>query len=161
MRIVNERMVRDGVFVAIEQLYLEHRSTKSGMDEWRKRGYFKVFKGVQEIVAEARSELRRLEQVVGRLEGVCHRGSTVWSGTAMSPEYDALNREMFPLTGWTTSLLETVMTLQGIIKPDSVPVRMQQISSALLKLHQKRVDAGWLAQKFPGLNLFHDLKELP
>ena len=149
----NRRIASIGGWVATEQLRVEGKVDKDRAH----KVYHKLFKYALGLAQEAQKEVRNTGASVQRLETICQRGSKFWSGRVMSAEYDALNEELLTFLGWTVSLVETVISLQGLIQPKAVPVRINQLASALQALHGRRQASTGLLNS--GADLFKSLTE--
>jgi hypothetical protein len=150
----NLQMAKDGVFVTLEQM----RITGQLDPAKAARSYKKTFTLVQELVVEAQKELVHLAKVMERTGAACRSGMDRYPGTFMSSEYGILNQELLTATAWMASFVETVMTIQTMIQPAAVPVRIDQLATALRELHNKRVQSGLLLDK--DASLFKPLTEV-
>jgi hypothetical protein len=97
-----------------------------------------VFKALQVEIAEARNELSRLQTSLGAMENACRSGAASPSSTGADPNIDRFQQSFITFDAWVVSLMETSLTIAGLMNPDHARKKVTEFASAMNALMDKR-----------------------
>lgn len=97
-------------------------------------------KDILKKVREGRSELRRLDEALSRMEGAAVQAQAQAGSVDYTQAENALRQAIIALDGWTISLLETDISLLGVIyNPDTAAARVINLKEQFADLFQQRI----------------------
>lgn len=97
-------------------------------------------------VAEAQREIQHIQAALSRMEQTCKGGSYIRPrgyGEGQTPLINNFQRDLWALDGWVVSLLETDLTLCGVVSHSMTRGKVLQLNQAMTALLNRR-EAGLL-----------------
>lgn len=133
----NQLAFQQGAFVSLETLVREYGvSAKS-----EARILTGIFSLLSLQIAEAQKETQRIQAALARLDQTCKGGSQIrprGSGVMQSPLIERFQRDLWALDGWVVSLLETDLTLVGLVSHSFARSKVGQLNQAMTALLNRR-----------------------
>jgi hypothetical protein len=137
----------EGAFGAITRYVREGQVSSTIAEGWAAF----VFKDLGDKVAEAKEEIRRIDQVLDRLAQVCAQGAKMPVFDELALRALSLSRELNTLDGWLISLYETELTMLLFVNPPRAKAKPLQMARSMQALMQKRIAEGNFLLKAPAL----------
>ena len=127
-------LVREGAFQGLKTL----KASRTITDEQVKEVTVGVFKAILAEVAEARKELAHLQRALTAMENsarTCVRNPTGPMGDAA---YVQMTEHLITFDAWVASLLETDLTITGLLAPTHTRMKISRLATAMNALMDKR-----------------------
>lgn len=137
----------EGAFGAIIRHVLEGKVSNTVAEGWAAF----VFKDLGDKIAEAKKELRHIDQSLDRLNQVCSQGAKLSEFDKLALRALSLSRELKTLDGWVVSLYETELTMMLFVNPLLAKAKPLEMARSIQALTQKRIAEGDFLLKAPEL----------
>lgn len=127
-------LMNEGAFRGLRSLI-----TKGSLSEAAARqvaGF--TYKAILEEVQEARKELMHLQTALAALENSARQGTRNPSASAHDPVYDQMTNHLITFDAWVVSLLETDLTIAGLLNPTHTRSKITELAKAMNALMDKR-----------------------
>lgn len=111
-----------------------------------------TYKAILEEVAEARRELSHIQNALAALAGAAQNAQRAPAGPAADNFYNQFTNHLITFDAWVVSLLETDLTMTGLLNPGHTRNKITEMAKAMNALMDKRA-----AERHPVLddpNLF-------
>jgi hypothetical protein len=128
---------RVGVFNAVVTFVEQGKMTK----EEGAKMLAHTFAFYSEKVREAKSEVRRTDAVLTRMDAICDMGRRAVPWNGKGPHVEPLAYEVRALDGWVMSLYETDLTMMRLGAPDIGRTRAREMAASMDVLWEKRLAA--------------------
>lgn len=136
-------LMREGTFHGIEMLQKQNKITAAEASEVLARSYGALL----EQVEEAKKELQHIQSNLMRLEAACRQGKQARGQTPVTTTRQNLGDSVVNLDNWIVSLMETNLTITGMLNPALTRNKITQFGIAMNALMDKRA-----AEKHPVLD---------
>lgn len=107
----------------------------------------RVFNALLTEIAEARKELMRLQESLNMMESACRAGAANPTGTGNDTNVERFQQSFITFDAWAVSLMETSLTIAGLMNPSHARKKITEFSTAMNALMDKRA-----AMKHPVLD---------
>ncbi len=97
-----------------------------------------VFNALQGEITEARKELQRLQESLNMMESACRAGAANPAGTGIDSNVDRFQQSFITFDAWAVSLMETSLTIAGLMNPAHTRKKITEFASAMNALMDKR-----------------------
>ena len=97
-----------------------------------------VFGALQVEIAEAKNELIKLQTSLSMMENAARAGAANPSATGGDANVDRFQQSFITFDAWAVSLMETSLTIAGLMNPDHARRKITEFSSAMNALMDKR-----------------------
>jgi hypothetical protein len=145
----NRILVEEGWFHGHAKILREHDVSNEQAAQL-KVGLFKL---ILEKVLEAKSEIARLQVVIGRMEATCRAGivpKPAEAQNAHSPDVMKLRDEMRAFDGWVISLLESDISLLAAVEnPETAGGRVKSLQQSFADLWNLRIKGFKMMARHP------------
>jgi len=148
--LMTQEFAKNGVFHGIDNLLTEATLSKQQASEFTAHTYEVMLKKV----AEAKSEVHKINAVLANLEQTCRSGmvkQNPMSFNSHTMQREALSRELTAFDGWIISLMESYLTLLFFGNPERANAKPNEIAQSMQALTQKRVSSMNFMLKDPSL----------
>lgn len=111
-----------------------------------------VYKSILNEVAEARKELNHIQMALTALAAAAEAGTRTPVGPGGDANFDKMTNSLITFDAWVASLLETDLTITGLLNPKHTRNKITELAKAMNALMDKRA-----AERHPVLddpNLF-------
>ena len=111
-----------------------------------------VYKTILNEVAEARRELNHIQMALTALAAAAEAGTRTPMGPGGDANFDKMTNSLITFDAWVVSLLETDLTITGLLHPKHTRNKITELAKAMNALMDKRA-----AERHPVLddpNLF-------
>lgn len=92
-------------------------------------------------IREAKREMAHIAAVLERLEHTCEHGKHSRHAASGDTNHIHLNQNMIAFDGWVVSLMETDLTMTGLLNPKFTRTKITEFSNAMNGLMDKRAAA--------------------
>ena len=97
-----------------------------------------IFGALQVEIAEARNELVKLQTSLSMMENAARAGSANPSSTGTDANIERFQQSFITFDAWAVSLMETSLTVAGLMNPDHARRKIAAFASAMNALMDKR-----------------------
>lgn len=101
-------------------------------------------------ITEARKEIARLNAALGAMEAACRSGMA-GGAAGRSVSADRFTESFITFDAWAVSLMETSLTIAGLLNPAHARKKISEFSTAMNALLDKRAAAGHPVMDDPSL----------
>jgi hypothetical protein len=140
---VRGTLMREGAFRGMRTLLASGQISGAEASATLRRVYGSLLTEVK----EARSELRHLEGALARIENICRTGSMMQNASPNDTNYEMLTQNVITFDAWAVSLMETNLTITGILNPQHTREKIKEFGVAMNALMDKRA-----AEQHPSLD---------
>ncbi|MEP7212778.1 MAG: hypothetical protein ABI791_06870 [Acidobacteriota bacterium] len=127
-------LMSEGTFHGLSMLMGQNKITAGEASGVMSR----VYNSLLEEIQEAKRELKHISAVLDRLEHTCHNGKHSAHGTVTDGNHVHLNQNMLAFDGWVISLMETDLTMTGLLNPKFTRKKIADFGNAMNALMDKR-----------------------
>ena len=89
-------------------------------------------------IREAKREMQHIAAVLDRLEHTCEQGRHSRHAVAGDSNHVHLNQNLIAFDGWVVSLMETDLTMTGLLNPKFTRTKITEFGKAMNDLMDKR-----------------------
>lgn len=128
-----EMLIREGSFIGLQTL--SQQGVPPAVIKAIASG---VFKALKVELAEARKELTHLQNAITSMDAACQAGLLHPSGTGKDGNIDRFVQTFITFDAWAVSLMETSLTIAGLLNPTHTRKKIVEFSNAMNALMDKR-----------------------
>ena len=110
-----------------------------------------AYEALLKQIKEAKSELGHIAAALDRMEHTCNHGKHAKNPSVGDSDHVHLNQGLTAFDGWVVSLMETDLTMTGLLNPTFTRTKITEFGKAMNALMEKRVSEQFLTFKDPGL----------
>src|SRR6476661_4581210 len=140
-------LLNEGAFHGVAALVASNRMNSADASAVLATAY----EGLLNQIREAKSELNHIERALSRLEHTCNHGKHSKHVSVGDSNHVHLNQNMIAFDGWVVSLMETDLTMTGILNPKFTRTKITEFGNAMNALMDKRMSEQFLRYKDSGL----------
>jgi hypothetical protein len=133
----NQLAFQQGAFVSLETLVREYGVSAKA----EARILRHIFDRLSLQIAEAQKETQHIQAALGHMEQTCKAGGHIRPrgyGEGQSPLIERFQRDLWALDGWAVSLIETDLTMVGLVYHPLARSKVEELNRAMTKLLNQR-----------------------
>ena len=127
-------LMREGTFHGMKTLLTEKTVSEDVASYVLRSSYGALL--VQ--VDEAKKELQRIQNALAQMESTCRAGKQARNPRPGDGTHVQLNQAVLAFDGWVVSLMETNLTVTGMLNPTFTRTKISEFSTAMSSLMDKR-----------------------
>lgn len=127
-------LMKDGTFHGMKALLAERRISEDMASQILRNSYGAIL----DQVNEAKSELQKIQNALAQLESTCRTGKQARNPRTGDGTHAQLNQAVLAFDGWVVSLMETNLTVTGMLNPTFTRTKISQFATAMTSLMDKR-----------------------
>jgi hypothetical protein len=127
-------LLKEGTFHGLRQLLSSRQITDGEASEIIARSYGAVLQEIE----EAKKELQHIQNALIRLESICRSGKQLKNSKPGDPLHTQLGDNVVIFDNWTVSLMETNLSITGMLNPALTRKKISEFATAMNALMDKR-----------------------
>jgi hypothetical protein len=131
-------LMREGTFHGLRSLLNSGQITSEQASEVLARSYGAILGELE----EAKRELKHIQNALTQLENVCRSGARSRNAKVGDINHQQLGQNLVTFDGWVVSLMETDLTITGMLNPTHTRSKIEQFGIAMNALMTKRAAEG-------------------
>jgi len=140
-------LMTEGTFRGLHKMLKANQITESQVSGILTRSYETLLGQVK----EAKSELRRIQTALLQLENLFRVGKQSRKPLTSDPTHVQVGATLMAFDGWVMSLMETNLTITGMLNPAVTRSKIKEFGTAMNALMDKRSAKNHPASKDPDL----------
>jgi hypothetical protein len=140
-------LMTEGTFRGLHKLIKADQITDAQVTGVLSRSYETLLGQVK----EAKSELRRIQTALHQLENLFRIGKHSRKPLTSDPTHVQVGATLMAFDGWVMSLMETNLTITGMLNPAVTRTKIKEFGTAMNALMDKRAAKNHPASKDPDL----------
>ncbi|HMJ08442.1 MAG TPA: hypothetical protein VK468_05520 [Pyrinomonadaceae bacterium] len=131
-------LMREGTFRGMASLLRDQKISEAQASQVLAKSYAVLLLELD----EAKKEIKHIHDAVSRLEHTCRAGSQSRNAQAADSNHHHLSNGVIAFDGWVVSLMETDLTITGMLNPEFTRRKISEFGTAMNALMDKRASAG-------------------